>query len=507
MNSFMQNGYAAVQSENFSEAVTWFEKATHNDDKNIQAKCCLGQSLCWLGKRREGIDHLRQAGKQLLKNSRKNKDISQATLLAEQLQYWNDYAGALELAKQIVQINSSDAGAFHLLTTTYSRLNQNKLALVSGRQALKLAPHNLTLHLLQATLESVDKQYPAARQRLENLLQQTPTPEQAFRAHKELAIILEKLGEHGLVFKHLHTSTALSAAVPEIQQQDFNLVPDMIKANQAGFDRDLLGRWRNADFLPDQPAPVFLIGFLRSGTTLTQEVIGAHPNVFVADESNLIISVYKELARISGDAGSAAEQLRRIDAADVKHLREFYWRKAHERYGDAIKQRLFLDKTTMNTLDLGLINCIFPDAKVVFVMRDPRDVCLSCFMQIMVPTPSTVHLLSWQSTAEFYAMTMNWWLHIKQLMTIEYIEFRYEDAVAEFERTYRQVFDFLKLSWDPKVIDFHKHAAKKFIVSPSFSQVAQPLYNSSIARWQPYQAELAAIQPIIDPFIKTFAYQ
>ena len=153
----------------------------------------------------------------------------------------------------------------------------------------------------------------------------------------------------------------------------------------------------------------------------------------------------------------------------------------------------------MNTVDLGLINCIFPDAKVVFVMRDPRDVCLSCFMQLMVPTPTTVQVLNWAGTAAFYGQVMDWWLYIKEQMTLDLIEFRYEDVVADFETTYRKVFDFLGLSWDPAVVDFHNHAAKKFVASPSRTQVVQPLYASSVGKWRCFEPAFEPVKNVLGP--------
>jgi hypothetical protein len=160
----------------------------------------------------------------------------------------------------------------------------------------------------------------------------------------------------------------------------------------------------------------------------------------------------------------------------------------------------------MNTVDLGLINCVFPDARVVFVMRDPRDVCLSCFMQLMVPTPTTVQLLTWEGTATFYAQVMTWWLYIKNQTTLRLMEFRYEDVVADFEGTFRPVFAFLGLSWDAAVVDFHTHAAQKFVASPSRTQVTQPLYASSVGRWRNFQSEFATVMPSLSPFIEEFGY-
>lgn len=504
----MQLGQAAVQQKNFGEAATWFTKAATDNPKDAQIKACLGQSLCWLGKREEGLAHLRQSGQILLKKARKSRDIGLALDMVDQLQYWNDFPGALEICKQAVQINPGQLRGYQLLALTYSRLNQKKPALAAGRQALKLAPNSAVLSILLATLEAADGLSQEAKQRLEKVLQNPLlTAEEQFRANKELARILDKLGQYDQVFSHLHAAAEVAPRLPEVKRQNAGLVPKMLENHKTEFDRELLGRWANSVFPADQPAPVFLLGFMRTGTTLTQEVLAAHPEIFVADETDLIVSVVKELNRLSNGQGSLAEQLRKLDLAGVFHLRAFYWNRASALYGDKIGTRLLLDKTTMNTIDLGMINCIFPDAKLVFLLRDPRDVCLSCFMQTMLPTPSTVQLLSWKNTARFYAQVMDWWMTVRPQLTMNFIEFRYEDAVFDFETAFRKVFTFLDLHWDPAVADFHKKSAGKYIASPSFSQVAQPLYSSSVGRWRHYQAEYAAILPDLQTFIDAFGYQ
>lgn len=503
----MRLGQAAIQQKNLPEAVRWFTQAAKESPKDAQVQACLGQALCWQGNRDEGLSHLKQSGQLLAKKARKNRDVKLVVDLADQLQYWNDYRGAAELCKLATQINPGYARGFQLLALSHSRLNQKKPALSAAKQALRLAPDSAMLNILVATLEITDGQLEAARQRLEKTLHTAIlTPEETFRAHKELARVLDKLGIYDQVFTHLHAAGDISPRLPEVKQQDAQLVPNLLNSNIAEFDSELLGRWKNAAFSSDQPTPVFLLGFMRTGTTLTQEVLGAHPEVFVADETDLVVSVVRELQRMCNHQGSVPQMLRQLDLDGVLHLRAFYWQRAKALFGDVLDSRLFLDKTTMNSIDLGLINCLFPDAKLVFLLRDPRDVCLSCFMQTMIPTPSTVHLLTWERTAQFYAHVMQWWETVKSKLSMPYIEFRYEDAVFDFETAFRTVFDFIGLEWNPEVADFHKHAAGKFIASPSFSQVAQPLYSSSVGRWKHYAGEYTAIEEQLGPFLQKYGY-
>lgn len=506
MNTNLQRGAAALQAKNLPEALAWFERAVAEEPKDAQPRACLGQTLCWLGRRLEGLEQLQRSGQLLLKRARKNRDVGLLLSLVEQLQYWQDFQGAAELAEQAVQIDAATARGYQLLALSHSRLNRKKSALAAARRAARLAPDDPGLQILLASQEAAMDLAAAARGRLTELLQRRLPVAEEFLARKELARLLDAVGEYREVFPHLHAAAGLAAELPEVRRQDHRLVPEMIAANERGFDTELLGRWVGADFSGDPPAPLFLMGFMRSGTTLTQAVLAAHPQVFVADESRLIAEVAAELARRMPGARDTPERLRSLDLAAVRSLRAYYWERVRMLYGPAVVGRRLVDKTTMNTIDVGLINVLFPDAQLLFVMRDPRDVCLSCFMQTMAPTPSTVHLLSWAGTAEFYALIMNWWRTIRPRLSLDLIELRYEDAVVDFDREFRKIFDRLGLSWDPGVAEFHRKAVGRYISSPSHGQVAQPLYASSVARWRRYTDEFAPIAETLRPLIEAFDY-
>lgn len=507
MTHFLQRGQAAINARNTAEAIQWFNKAVQESPLDPQALACLGQALCWNNQQKTGLAYLLKAGKQLAKKARKNKDTSQLLLLVEQLQFWNDYQNSLELVKQAVQINKKDIRGFQILAHTYSRLNKNKLALSASQQALKKAPNNAILNILQATIEARVGQSDTAISRLQSVLENTTAShEEQFRAHKELALILDKTKHYDQVFFHLKQSSKLSALLPEIKKLDTDFISNMLKIFTSGFDRDLLHRRDKADCKQTKSPPVFLIGFLRSGTTLTQEILATHPDVFISDETDLVAAMREELNRLSHDIGNTPEQLKNANQDLIKHLAEFYWTRAENQHGKAISSKVFIDKTTMNTLDLGLINCVFPDAKVIFVKRDPRDVCLSCFMQVMTPTALTMHLFDWQKTIDLYCKTMDWWLYIKSQMSLDYIEFKYEDLVSDLETTSQKVFNFLDLQYVSEAKNFHKHAANNFIASPSFNQVAQPLYFSSLARWKQYESEFSPIISKLQPYIDKFGY-
>jgi tetratricopeptide (TPR) repeat protein len=507
MTGFAEQGHAAFQRNDLASAAQWFEKAVKQNPQDAGSWAWFGQCLCSLGRRADGIAALRQSGKYFMASAREIVKIHLLLELIVELQHWSDFEGARELGEAAIQIEGSNVQAFQLLALTYAQLNHLPEALEAGHRALELAPDNIAMRVLQASLEADAGNYSAARDRLQMLLNEPLETRQAFRAQKEMARVVDRLGQSEQVFKHLYKAAALSESLPEYAEHNLLAIPAIIESNRSGFDRELMGRWAGEAFSRERAPPVFLIGFMRSGTTLTQEVLDTHPDVFVSDEADFVSATLRHLHQLHPGRIGTADKLRKLARRDIQELRDFYWSRVEKRFGSRLTESVFVDKFTMNTVDAGFINCIFPDAKIVFVQRDPRDVCLSCFMQLMVPSPTTVQLLQWENTAQFYAQVMGWWLHIRQQLTVPVIEFRYEDAVASFEPVFRGIFQSLGLGWDPAVVRFHTRVVGKFIASPSRSQVAKPLYASSVARWRRFEAEFVPVSGLLRPYVQAFGYE
>jgi tetratricopeptide (TPR) repeat protein len=431
-----------------------------------------------------------------------------------QLQQWGGFEQAVPIARALAEKLPGDARAQHLLAVICGQLNMTTDALAAVQRASALTPRSPMLEVFHASLEADARQHAAARDRLEPLLDRLtaavaqPGPDHVdelralFRGLKELARVLDALGEYDAVFPQLEAAASIASMLPEYTRLDAQLLPQTIAANAAGFT----ARSGAVVQHPAARAPVFVLGFFRSGTTLVQQVLRAHSGVFLSDEVGLLHSVLGELHRMQPGADPVPAKLARLDADALTRLRATYWRAAHDHHGPDSERGLFVDKFTLNTVDLALIDAIFPDARVLFVMRDPRDVCLSCVMQLMVPGPATMHLLRLNDAAALYAQLMRFWQGIRGQLTARWQLLRYEDAVTDFEATFRPVFDFMGLEWRPEVVDFHRHAAGRYVASPSRNQVAQPLFNSSLARWRRYENELAPVLPTLAPFIEDFGY-
>ena len=173
-------------------------------------------------------------------------------------------------------------------------------------------------------------------------------------------------------------------------------------------------------------------------------------------------------------------------AGSPAEARATYWQQTEAIFDEPIGERMLLDKNPGMMIMLPVVNWAFPEMKMLIALRDPRDVVLSCFMQKVPLTPISSNWLSLADAAEYYARVMQTWLAVRPLTTGPWLEFRYEDVVADLEREARRILDFLGLPWDEKVLKFYEHAREKMVRSPTYKDVTQPVYHKSIGRWQHY---------------------
>jgi Flp pilus assembly protein TadD len=503
--ALLANAYQAVARHDPAAAEHWFRQALALRPNHAEALAGLGQKLCWDHHVREGLGYLRQAAAQVEKEAAKTRDITSAIQLCEQLHHWGDLETALGLARLAARLAPDDPSARNSLALYLSRMNRAEEALPHARRACQLLPDNPVCNLLLGQLEARLGNLAEARERLERVAAGS-SREHAARAWMELGAVLDQLKEYDQAFLACSRGTEAMGKLPKAQAMDAGQVFRSIAFNKAGFDRPLLNRWSREDYADGLPAPAFLIGFLRSGTTLAEQVLAAHPGIATSDENGILYGLGRELLRQGGGGEDVPAALRKATLEQARALRRTYWRRVEEEYGEAALRQRFIDKVALNSIDTGLISALFPEAKILFALRDPRDVCLSCFMQAFQPAAATVNLLSWQGIAKQYAAVMDLWLHLRDAIAPDYLELRYEDTVGDFENTFRRVFEFLGLEWTPEALAFHEKTQGRFIATPSFAAVSQPIFNTSVERWRRYAKHFPPVLPDLERFVQAFGY-
>ena len=246
-----------------------------------------------------------------------------------------------------------------------------------------------------------------------------------------------------------------------------------------------------------QESPVFLVGFPRSGTTLLEQVLSAHSKLVCIEER-------EHLALAAQEAAAEPEKLAAISDQGIESIRAEYWTrvKAETKVGD----RIVIDKLPLNMIFLPLIGRVFPEAKILLALRDPRDVVLSCFQQRFGMNAAMVQFLQLETAAAYYDKVMTLGLLCRERLGLEVHEVRYEDVVSDLETVARDVTEFLGIEFEPAMLAPNETARTRSINTPSARQVVEPIYTRSVARWKRYERQLAPVLPQLSDWAERLGY-
>lgn len=264
-----------------------------------------------------------------------------------------------------------------------------------------------------------------------------------------------------------------------------------------------IAQWDDSDAPPVEASPIFVVAFPRSGTTLLEQTLDAHPQLRSMDEQPIVQNALDDMLA----AGvKYPEELGKLTAAQLQEIRARYFERAAARVKTAPGQRL-IDKNPLNMLRLPVIRRLFPRAPVILAIRHPCDVLMSCFMQHF-RAPHFVMLCSdLQSLAVGYRRSFDFWYQQAALLSPNVLEVRYEKFVAGFEPEVRRLAEFLQLPWHDGMLAPAEHAqAKGFISTPSYSQVVQPVNQKAVGRWRAYEQHLVPVIPLLQPYLERWGY-
>lgn len=254
----------------------------------------------------------------------------------------------------------------------------------------------------------------------------------------------------------------------------------------------------------DGPLPLFLVGFPRSGTTLLDQVLDAHPDIAVVEERPLVAGL---IARLAVDGRTYPEALPGLSEAERLDMRRWY-RARMARFLPAGPTRYAVDKMPLNLVHAGLIRSVFPEARFLLALRHPCDVVLSCFMQSFQLNNWMVSFASLEGAALLYRAALGAWEAYVAAFDPPRLTVRYEDVVDDLPREAARILGFLGLPWDDAVTRFDEHARSRGVLTtPSAAQVTQPIYRTALARWRRYDFAMNPVAQLLDEEIRRYGYQ
>lgn len=489
-------GVALLDLKRASDAKVVFEKALQIDPDFTDARFNLGNAgialkdmslteTCFIQVIKRQPDHigaLNNLGR-LLKESKRREQ-------------------ALGYLKQAVALNPGDVQALQNLIDCQENLSLLDEARENCEALLAKNPGDAMGLLLKSKLMRREGDVKGSIALLENLQKKPIHPEIKTRVRFHLGQGYDKDGCAELAF-----AAFLKGNREVAERAGSGAIEDNIFYRVVGRDRDWFTAERLEKLVPpdarsDHPSPAFMVGFPRSGTTLFERMLDAHPGVVTTGEQSPLAHV----KQILESEGNYPDSLLDITADKLAGLRHAFFAFAEGQVTGGINGRLLIDKMPLNIVDLGLIQFLFPDARVVVSLRDPRDVCLSCFMQNFDANAAMVNFTTLKSSVMLYRRVMDLWLHYQRHSRLQWIDYRYEDLIEDFESVVKDVTDFLGLPWDDQILDYRDKAIGRDISTPSYEDVVKPLYKRAQGRWQRYQPQLQSYLGDLAPFVKAFGY-
>jgi Tfp pilus assembly protein PilF len=375
--------------------------------------------------------------------------------------------------------------------------------------ALERDPANVVALCALANAELSSGNANAARSLLEPVVTRLMQPSSdRSLANGALGDAYDRLGEVAAAYHAYAASKADFAIVQGPPEAGELSNTAFVEALSAGFAAIPDKAW-NAPSLDQPPKAaarhVFLLGYPRSGTTLLENVLASLPGVTALEERPTLGAA--DQAYLMGDreqviAGLA--QFSRLDANAIAVLRSAYWDSV---VGSGIPAAApcFVDMDPIKGTRLPLIARMFPDAKILVMRRDPRDVVWSCFRTNFGVSSGTLEFTSLERAARHYDALMRLTDAAMARLDLAFHEVHYHQLVREFDATTHGICAFLGLEWSEDLRRFDATAARRGVSTASSSQVRRGLYDGT-GQWQRYASYIEPVMPILGPWIERLGY-
>ncbi len=372
-------------------------------------------------------------------------------------------------------------------------------------------PHDDQVRYFRAFLLHRQKKDTQAETELRDLIRDGPQyPYVKYAARHLLGVVLDQLGQYDEAMRWLLEAKAQVRTITDTKllEQSYDESDRQRRALLADLTPAMIRRWREeAPATNERFQIAFLGGHPRSGTTLLEQILDAHPEVLAFDEP---VAFGQEITnRINLSPLRSASALTTLDTLPVAQraeLRQRYIKSLLREIPGEPTARVLLDKNPSPTMSLNIWLRVFPELKVIIALRDPRDVVISCFFLNIMLNATNANFLSLERTAKHYADLMDVWLRMRELGSFDWIETRYEDVVTNLAEEGRKVTEFLGLAWHPDQLHYPERARRKVLFAPTYHDVTHPVYKRAVGRWERYAAALEPVQSKLAPYCRAFGY-
>src|SRR6266850_1723019 len=497
-------GLIAQQTGNSHEALRLLERSIEIDPTDPRTHNHLGQVQVALNDKRSAATCFERALQIDPDHVASLNNLANVTMTRDLLQ-------AIALYRRALALNPDAAFATYNLAQALNENSSFDEALLLYRRTIALDPHHLQAHhklgvLLEQrgqfaeaiehylTVQRLDPRHvpslanaisirdyiPDAsmvRRAEETVKVRGASDEDQIKLHRGLGKHYERAEHYQQAFGHFATAKGLlkrSKAAFDIG----TVVKSMERIKQT-FSREFFAQDRA--LVSDSQRPVFIVGLPRSGTTLIEQILASHPRVFGAGELQDIPRMVKLLRP------DYPECMATMDPNELTDLANDYLG-VIDRLAGSNALRV-TDKIPLNSLHLGLIATLFPESRIIHCRRDPLDIAISCFVELFDLEQD--YTTSFEDFGHYFLEHERLMAHWRAVLPVPIHELRYEALIADPETTCRALIAHCGLDWDPACLEFHQ--TERTVQTPSRWQVRQPIYRTSVGRWQHYLAHMASL--------------
>lgn len=374
----------------------------------------------------------------------------------------NNLGGALRILGRVDE-------AYEAIKSSLALDPKSATALFNLAITRRVSPNDASLPLFDA----VEADLPGLR------------PGERVSAHFALGKMRSDTGDHDAAFGHFLAGGQLKRGLVQFDEAEFMARFDRLMAiSPAVFAVKRAGA-------SESRVPIFVVGMPRSGTTLIEQILASHPQVKSVGETDALDRAIEPLLDPAGTLDYA-----RISDADIARIGKDYVGAISAKVSDAER---IVDKMPFNFMHLGLIKLALPNARVIHLMRDPLDTCISCFTSLFADGHGYAYNLAELGRVyrKYAAMMAHW---RTTLPADSFLDVQYEDVVDDLEAQARRILSYCALPWDPAVLSFHQ--GQRVVRTASAAQVREPIYNRSVGRWRVYERHLGPLFAELGPLAR-----
>jgi tetratricopeptide (TPR) repeat protein len=443
------------------EALAAQQKAAALLPHSFETQYNLGNSYIVLSRQREAVEPLERA------IALRDGFAPAHNALAIALQRVDRFEEAETHFRRAIELQPDFGEAYCNLGIALRELGRLPEATSAFESAVAIAPERGNFHRYLAETKHAEADDPehALMERL--LVKSPPLPEpDRIELHFALGKVYDDLGIVDDAIAHLHRGNVLKRSA--LKYDEAATLGSLEQAIEMYGESDLRGS-QELGFRSD--VPVFIFGMPRSGTTLVEQILAAHPDVYPAGETDIFERLYRP-REATGDA-RVWRELGKEYVALVQALA-----------GDALR---VTDKTLLNFRFAGAIHLALPTTRMIHVRRDAMDTCFSCYSQLFVDGLEFSFDLG--ELGRYYRAYSQLMRHWRTALPPEImLEVDYEELVHDLERQARRILHHCGLTWNPACLDFM--SASRPVRTASVVQVRRPVYRSSVSRWRAYARHL-----------------